>query len=412
MTDRDDHLQLFMAISIALHALLFLFYLSPLLSKLSLPSMPAPIELVEIPRGRMAATRVPVRIPAPAPIPPPPQARPEKAKAEPIPVAEEPLPPEQPPGDVVEIPRPAVEQAPRDQRFRSLYNQRVPRPARARDLPIDTRGLPTSRKSADALAKPTLRETKERAAEAQEAQEAQKAQARMEAGGRAGAGGDGSATMPGVAGERGDEVSKPIVEDGVFQRRAKPRVAAVPGAGRPGLPGVGSGLRDLLPTEERIAQLERGRAGGQNNPYNPDLVPTDATMSMDTLKDENAGYWLAVKRRIALNWDPIRLIRAAKDMYDQTAANFGSTSGISQSAQTAIGEAASRTGAGTTKIKFTIAKDGGQGGEPRITRSSGSNFLDQEALKAVRLGYPFPPVPDRLTRNSLTLEFTFIVGGE
>ena len=340
-------------------------------------------------------------------MPEPPDSPKQAVKTEIAPAREEPHPPEQPPGDVVEIPRPDVERTPRDTRFRSLYNQRVERPARARDLPIDTRGLPAAQKSSDILSKPTPTESKDRAAGSQESQEAQKAQTRAEAGGRPGARGAESPRVPGVTGERGDDVSRPVLEDGLFQRRPKTGAAAAPGAGRPGLPGLGAGLRDLLPTQERIAQLERGSAGGRNNPYNPDLVPTAATMSMDTLKDENVGYWLAQKRRIALNWDPVRLIRAAKETYDQTAANFGGGSSIAQNAQAEISDAASRTGAGTTKIKFTIAKDGSRDREPRITRSSGSDFLDEEALKAVRLGYPFPPVPDRIARESLTLEYTF-----
>ena len=410
MTEREDHLQFFMAISIVLHALLFVYYISPILSTLHLPSISPPIELVEIPRLRTPAAPAPIRPSAPVEIPVPAQPPREQAKSEPV--AEAPPPPDQPAGDVVEIPKPAVEQAPRDTRFRSQYNQRVPRPARARDLPIDTRGLPTPQKSPDLLAKPTLQESKDRAMEAQEAQEARKAQAAMEAGGRPGAADAEAPPAPGAPGERGGDLPQPLAKDGVFQRQARAGAAAVPGTGRPGLAGRGSGLSNLLPTEERIAQLERGSAGGRNNPYNPALVPTDAKMSMDTLKDENVGYWIALKRRIALNWDPNRLIRSAQAHHDQTAANFGGASAIAQSAQTAIGEAALRTGVGTTKISFTIAKDGSQEGEPRITRRSGSEFLDEEALRAVRLGYPFPPVPDRIARNTLTLEFTFILGRE
>lgn len=402
MTEREDHLQFFMAISIALHALLFLFYLSPVLSKLSLPSIPTPIEIVEIPRLWAHSALPPVSVPKP------PERSPEKARPEAVPP---PSAPDQEFRDVVEIPRPAAEQAPRDTRIHANYSQRVERPARARDLPIDNRGLPTTRKSADALAKPTLHESKDRAAEAQEAQKAQKAQARMEAGGRPGAGGAGSSATPGVAGELGSNVSAPIVEDGVFKRRAKPGAAAMPGVGRPGLTGMSAGLRNLLPTEERIAQLDRGRAGGRNNPYNPDLVPANAVMSMDTLRDEDIGYWLTVKSRIALNWDPNRLVRAAQENYDQTVANFGNMSTIAQSAQTAIGAAADQTGLGTTKVKFTIAKDGTVEGKPRITQRSGSDFLDYEALRAVQLGYPFPPVPDRIARESLTLERSFTLGG-
>ena len=405
MTEREDHLQFFLAISIVLHVMLFLFYLSPVLSKLTLPSIPAPIEIVEVPHPRARPARNPVPPQAKAVIPEPPEAPAEKAGPAPVPP---PPPTDRDFKDVVEIPKPAVEQAPRDTRIHANYSQRVERPARARDLPIDTRGLPTRRKTADFLAKPALQESKTRSAQTQAAREAQKGRARDEAGGSEGAGGAEPSVAPGVAGERVGDLPRPVAEEGLFRREAK---AGAPAAGRPGLPGLGKGLRNLLPTEERIAQLEHSPGGGRNNPYNPDLVPANATMSMDTLQDENVGYWLTVKSRIALNWDPNRLVRAAKDNYDQTVANFGTLSPLAQSAQSELGTATAETGLGTTRVKFTIAKDGTIEGKPRITQRSGSDFLDYEALRAVQLGYPFPPVPDRIARESLTLEWSFTLIG-
>ena len=395
MVEHEDRFQLFVGISFALHALLFWFFFSSLASSLRLPIIPVPIELVEIPRLAPRAAVLPPEVPAtpPAEAPPTPQAKPE-------------TPPTPPPDrrfhDVVEIPKPAVEQTPRDTTILSRYNQRVPRPARARDLPIDNRGLPTDRKSADLLAKPTLKDTERRSAESEEARKTQRAQAREVVGGGAGRGQEERVARLGTPPE-------PLGADSVFRRKPGERNLA---EGRSGVAGPGQGIKDLLPKEERIAQLESGRKGGRNNPYNPDLVSEDAKMSMETLKDEDVGYWIAVKNRVVLNWDPERLIRAADNDYKVAAQNFGSSSALAARASDAIARAVQESGQGTTVINFTIGKNGHFAGTPRVKRSSGVQFLDDEALKAVRLADPFPPVPDRIAKNSLNLDFTFIVGRE
>ena len=411
--EREDHLQLFLGISIALHALVFLLYLSPFLMSLKLPALPPAIELVELPGRRPA--------PAPPPLEPPLQPRPPEPET-PVARPPEPLPPEPlpkpPPSqdfkDVVEIPKPAKEEPPRDARIHSAYDQRVPRPARARDLPVDNRGAVTERREADALARPSLADTKERGAEAQEKREAQRSQAESKAGGGEGTPSEAltaRSDTPGMAGSE-DALPRPLGPDAVFRRTpgGAPRLAGRPG--RRGRPGAGSGIEDLLPKEERLAQLEKSPPGGRMNPYNPALTPVDAKMSMDTLRDENVGYWLALKNRIALNWDPNRLVRAAVDDYERTVENFGSGNALAQSAHAAIAAAAARTGLGRASIRFTIAKDGSLEGKPEVIRTSGSKFLDEEALKAVTLGYPFPPVPDRIAKRSLTLEWSFILGKE
>jgi TonB family protein len=400
MVEHEDRLQLFVGISVALHALLFWLLLSPLISSMRLPRIPMPIELVEIPRPVPRSASRPREVPATPQKEalPTPQVRPETP----------PAPPNQRFHDVVEIPKPAVEQTPRDTTILSRYNQRVPRPARARDLPIDNRGLPTEKKTADILAKPTLKDTERRSAEAKEAEKAQRAQARESAGGAGGRAQEERVARLGRPGEAGAFTPpEPLGADSVFRRKPGEGTFA---QGRSGLAGPGQGLKDLLPKEERLAQLESGPKGGRNNPYNPALVPVDAKMSMDTLKDENVGYYLAVKSRLALNWDPLRLIRAADDDYKLAVQNFGSASALAASAGDAVARARAETGWGTTVITFTIGKDGRLVGDPKFTQSSGVRFLDEEALKAVRLGDPFPPVPDRLAKDSLTLDWGFILG--
>jgi TonB family protein len=303
---------------------------------------------------------------------------------------------------MVEIPKPAVEQTPRDARILSRYNQRVERPARARDLPIDNRGDISDRRTADPLAPPAAAQTERRAAEARPEQSAQEAQARAVTGGGPG---ESAAEKPGAPGaaERPRTVSK----GAIFRSKAGDGGDRAEEAGRAGL---GEGIQDLLPTRQRLAQLAAAPEGGRANPYNPDLVAVDARMSMDTLKNENVGYYLAVKKRLALNWDPARLIRTATGDYDRTVRNFGSRNSMAMSARDALISASIRTGRGTTVVRFKIAKDGRLAGEPRVVRSSRSAFLDEEAVRSVRMGDPFPPVPDRLAKETLTIDWGFIFG--
>lgn len=392
MTERDNRLQIFYAISIALHLLAFQAFLGPFLSSLELPDLPPRIEIVELPASFRSPT-----LRAPAPVTPPPAALEKAAPPEARPV---PQPPPRRAHDVVSIPRPAVEQAPRDDRFLAEYSQRVERPARARDRPIDTRGEISKQKTADPLAKPAEKQTDRRGSEAREAREAREAQARVVAGGGAGT------ERAGAAGNAGPPV--PVSADAIF--RKKTAGAGATSAPATGPRGPGAGLKDLIPREARLAQLEAAASGGRSNPYNPDLVPADAEMSMDTLRYEHTGYYLAVKKRVELNWDPARLIRSADDTYQQTLRNFGGNSMLSQGAGSAVAEAAARTGRGTTVMRITINKNGRLASDPQMLQSSGSAFLDEEALRALRFGDPFPPVPDRLAKKSLTITWSFTFG--
>ncbi|MDP3940400.1 MAG: energy transducer TonB [Deltaproteobacteria bacterium] len=397
--ERQNHLDIFVAISIALHALLFWAYLSPFLSSLELPSIRPTIEIVEVPRSYRRPTPA-----TPAPPPPAPDEAPPAPETEAQP-APQPVP--EPPSrafDVVDTPKPAVEEIPRDARVLSRYNQRVERQARARDLPIDNRGEISKRKTADPLAKPSAVESEQRAAEAREAKQADAAQARAVAGGGDGGAAARKALRPGTPAPA--EPPERVSADAIFRRKG----AGEEGGAKGGKASPGEGIKDLLPTEERLAQLAADAKGGRSNPYNPDLVPVDAEMSMATLESEHVGYYLAIKKRIVINWDPARLVRSASDTYQQTLQNFGGGSMLSHSAGSSLAEAAARTGRGATVVRFVIAKNGRLEGEPALLQSSGSAFLDEEALRAVRYAEPFPPVPDRIAKNSLTITGEFIYG--
>lgn len=397
-SERDNRPEIFFAISIALHLLVFWAWVTPFLASLELPDLRPVIEIVALPEA-FRSLRSPAR---PAPVPPAPEARPAPELNE----QPAPIPPPKPPPtrfhDIVDIPRPAVEEPPRDARFLAEYNQRVARPARARDRPIDTRGDVSKRKAVDPLAKFSDRQSDKRASEAQAAREAQQARARAVAGGGGGGRSASRADAPGEAGppERVDP-------NAIFRKK---KIGDGGERAATGPVGPGEGLKDLLPKEERLAQLEAASVGGANHPYNPDLVPVDAEMSMDTLKYDHVGYYLTIKRGLRRNWDPDRLIRSADTSYRQTLRNFGGNSTLSRGAGSNLAEAIARTGRGTTVIGFTILKTGLLEAEPVMLHSSGSAFLDEEALRAVRLGGPFPPVPDRIAKSSLKLTWGFIYG--
>jgi protein TonB len=56
---------------------------------------------------------------------------------------------------------------------------------------------------------------------------------------------------------------------------------------------------------------------------------------------------------------------------------------------------------GTATVTFTLSASGGASGI-RLARGSGSGALDQAALSMVRRASPFPPIPPRLGRSSMT----------
>ena len=61
---------------------------------------------------------------------------------------------------------------------------------------------------------------------------------------------------------------------------------------------------------------------------------------------------------------------------------------------------------GRLALEFTIGSTG-QLERLRIVRSSGSQFLDDEALRAIKAAAPFPPIPPWIKPNPL-----FDLGGD
>lgn len=61
---------------------------------------------------------------------------------------------------------------------------------------------------------------------------------------------------------------------------------------------------------------------------------------------------------------------------------------------------------GKLSMEFTISENG-QLEETRILRSSGSDLLDDEALRAVTAAAPFSPIPPWIGRNRIDIIATF-----
>ncbi len=108
--------------------------------------------------------------------------------------------------------------------------------------------------------------------------------------------------------------------------------------------------------------------------------PGHRVIPLETQDDRFVSYFLKIKRQIEFIWSYPR-------------------------------EAAMRGESGSCVIQFTILKDGRLAGPPQLLRSSRFTALDREALGAVADGAPYPPIPERLATESLTVtgQFQYIL---
>jgi periplasmic protein TonB len=61
---------------------------------------------------------------------------------------------------------------------------------------------------------------------------------------------------------------------------------------------------------------------------------------------------------------------------------------------------------GEVVVEFRIAKDGHLE-STAVRRSSGAPILDEYSMRAVQIAAPFPPVPDDVAKETLTIDSTF-----
>jgi protein TonB len=109
---------------------------------------------------------------------------------------------------------------------------------------------------------------------------------------------------------------------------------------------------------------------------------TEATVSLNEPESKFAPYLTIVKRKIDTVWDyPLSAQKARRD--------------------------------GSLALQFSILKTGIIK-QVRLLRSSGYTELDDEALRAIAVSSPFPPLPEhlRLSRLNILATFEYRIEGE
>lgn len=99
-----------------------------------------------------------------------------------------------------------------------------------------------------------------------------------------------------------------------------------------------------------------------------------APVSLNTRDPIYVSYFNKIKQSIELRWE-----------YPEVALRYGLQ--------------------GRLALEFTIASTG-QLDRLRIIRSSGSQVLDEEALRAIKAAAPFPPIPPWIKTNPLFVSAT------
>jgi protein TonB len=121
-----------------------------------------------------------------------------------------------------------------------------------------------------------------------------------------------------------------------------------------------------LPTMKELLPPPRWSSEGQGS---------EAPVSLDTRNPQYVTYFGSIKRAIESVWE-----------YPQLALKYGLQ--------------------GKLLMEFSILGTG-QLEDARILRSSGSNLLDDEALRAVRTAAPFSPIPSWIGKNRIAIIATF-----
>jgi protein TonB len=116
---------------------------------------------------------------------------------------------------------------------------------------------------------------------------------------------------------------------------------------------------------------ERSIIAGNRLPGVQELLPSERRIPLGTKEPRYASYLENVRRAIDFNW-----------VYPELALLYGLQ--------------------GKLVVEFTI---GANGAVEFLTlvRSSGSNLLDEEALRAIRAAAPFPPIPHSVNANRLLI---------
>lgn len=320
----------------------------------------------------------------PPPPPPPVLQAPAQQQQPPPP----PPPPQQLPQQVVEVVKPSEEKEPENARFLAEFNTKVdkqkvsrgarnePMVAKAKPEELTPKDRPRDDPSVKQHQPDRLEGRNERAPDVPgklsmrnpgalaPALEEQEAKTRGSAGGAGGA-----AVADGYAARRGDGA----LEQQRRQRSEIPRGQGGAGGGAPEVP-------NLKPSDE---VLERALGGGSVD-HLEDVDHGDET-SLSAKRWVYASFFNRLKRQVAQNWDP----NSVWHRVDPTGTRYGTKTRI-------------------TEVRVSLSPRG-EIARILVVSPSGSNDLDEEAVRAFRMAAPFPNPPDGLVQkdNLITFAFSF-----
>jgi TonB family protein len=319
--------------------------------------------------------------------PPPPAPQPQVAAA--APQTPPPQPKQQLQQQVVETAKPNEEKEPENARLLSEYNTRVDKQKVARgarneamvakskpaeltpkDKPRDEpsvkkqdpdRQIGNNEKAPDVPGRLSMRNP----GTLFPAQQEQEAKTRGATAGTAAKG----ASADGYQARKGDGA----LEQQRHERSEIPRGQAGAGGGAPDVP-------NLKPTEE---VLERALGGGSVD-HLEDVENGDET-ALSSKRWVYASFFNRLKRQVAQVWDPNSVWRRA----DPTGTRYGTKTRV-------------------TEVRVSLSPKG-ELAKILVVSPSGSNELDEEAVRAFRAAAPFPNPPEGLIQkdNLITFAFSF-----
>lgn len=184
-----------------------------------------------------------------------------------------------------------------------------------------------------------------------------------------GAGGVKVAERPGRSNQRGNSdrlLIFPGAPDGENARKGS--------EGRAGAPG----LRTLVPSESKLGQI----LGAPANDHLEDVEEGDGTF-LNTREWKYASFFNRVKQSVGAHWDPSQKLQVR----DPTGSIYG--------------------GRDRQTLVHVTLDEAGQLKDIYVEKSSGLDFLDNEAVKAFERAAPFPHPPPGLLAADSTVRFTF-----
>jgi len=360
-------------VSLALNAALILIIARLGAFDLTRPIQPTRIALQSLSPEQWQANRSVAGAPAaPAvPLPPPEAARPE---------AKPPPDERNAPGQIVDV-APSDDSRPPDKaRFSSDRDNRVKKETRSRWA-----GTKVWEKRAPAPVEGARGAEPREAGEGGDAKESRQAKA-GEGGTNGKAGREGPAHKPTPSGS--DErlaMLEPPQQPGQRLGERQPQ-AGDEGLGKPGAPGEQqqgrkkAGDPRLLPSVESMSRIA---AGPSNDYIDRDIEEGDAT-ALNTKSFKFATFWNRFKQDVVGHWRPAIVY----EQRDPDGTMFG---GRSERA---------------TGLHLVLDANGAIK-EVKVVESSGLDFLDREAVRAVRAAAPFYNVPAGLVDDKGEVSFSF-----